>query len=152
MVDIALAWSNDLWRGDWLLDARGSLADGADLETAVLLSLFTDRTALPGDDIPDKGTIRGWWADTFRTYPLGSRLWLLWREKQTETTRRRAEEYAREALQWLVQAGVARSATTAAAWIARGLLELTIEITTPAGERRVWRYPLAWAQLGAGGT
>lgn len=151
MTDIALVWSNELWRGDWSLGLDGTLTADRDLETSVLLSLFTDRTALPGDEIPDKGTIRGWWADTFRRFPLGSRLWLLWREKQTETTRRRAEEYSRESLQWMVEAGVARSATTKATWIRRGWLELEITITAPGGERSVWRYPLVWAQLGAGG-
>jgi phage gp46-like protein len=118
----------------------------------VLLSLFTDRTALPDDVIPDDGTIRGYWADTYRQYPLGSRLWLLWREKQTETTRRRAEEYARESLQWLVQCGAATAATASAAWIERGWLELTTEITAPSGLRRVWKYPIPWAQMGAGGA
>ena len=140
-----------MWQGEWSLNDRGTLTDDNDLETSVLLSLFTNRTALPGDVIPDNGTIRGWWADTYRTYPLGSRLWLLWREKQTETTRRRAEEYSRESLQWMVASGVARAAETSAAWIRRGWLELEIIITAPAGGRSVWRYPLVWAELGAGG-
>lgn len=146
-MDIALGWNNDLWRGDWRLDDAGSLADDRDLETAVLLSLFSDRTAMPDDVIPDAGTIRGYWADPYRRYPLGSRLWLLKREKQTETTRRRAEEYSRESLQWMIDCQAARSITTKAAWIARGLLELIIEIFPPLGERRLWRFVMTWSQL-----
>jgi phage gp46-like protein len=147
MTDIALSWSNEIWRGDWSLAADGTLVSDNDLETAVLLSIFTDRTALPDDDIPDKGTIRGWWADTYRRYPLGSRLWLLWREKQTETTRRRAEEYTRESLQWMIDAGVARTVGVRCTWIAMGFLEMLIDITPPGGDRRTWRYPLPWAQM-----
>ena len=151
MADIALTWSNALWRGDWRLNADGVLADDADLGTAVMLSLFTDRTANPDDVTPDGGPPRGWWADTYRTYPLGSRLWLLYREKKTETTRRRAEEYAREAMQWFLDAGIARRVYVAADWRphpdATGFLELEIALYPPSGDRRIWRFPLAWAQL-----
>jgi len=148
MVDIALTWSNDIWRGDWSLTPDGTLADDRDLETSVLLSIFTDRTAEPGDEIPDDGTIRGWWADAYRRYPLGSRLWLLARSKQTETVRKKAEEYSRESLQWMIDSQAARTVTTKAAWIARGMLELIIEVTPPAGERRLWRFVMPWSQLG----
>ena len=147
-VDIAITWSNELWRGDWQLADDGTLATGTDLETAVLLSLFTDRTALPDDEPPNGGPIRGWWADTYRDYPLGSRLWLLWREKHTEVTRRRAEEYAREAVQWMVTAGIARTATASAAWVRRGVMDMQITITPPIGVRQVWHYALAWAEMG----
>jgi phage gp46-like protein len=156
MTDIALYWSNELWRGDWRLNERGVLADDADLGTAVMLSLFSDRTAHPDDDIPDKGPPRGWWADTFRPYPLGSRFWLLYREKKTETTRRRAEEYAREALEWFVTSGTARRVDVSARWLphpdATGFLELEVALWPPAGERRIWRFPMAWAQLAGAGA
>ena len=152
MVDIALSWSNELWRGDWRLNDEGTLADDDDLATAVMLSLFSDRTALPDDVIPDSGPIRGWWADTFRDYPLGSRLWLLWREKETEITRRRAEEYGREAMQWFVDAGIAKSVEVSAAWVRRGLLELLVTMTPPIGERRIFRFPIAWAAIAGVGA
>ena len=151
MTDIALYWSNEIWRGDWRLDERGVLADDQDLGTAVMLSLFSDRTALADDEIPDGGPIRGWWADTFRQYPLGSRLWLLHREKKTERTRRRAEEYAREAMQWFLDAGVASRVDVSAIWVpypdATGFLELTITVYPPRSARQTWRFPLQWAQL-----
>lgn len=154
MVDIALTWSNELWRGDWRLAADGTLADDNDLGTAVMLSLFSDRTALPDDPIPDQGPIRGWWADTFRTYPLGSRLWLLWREKQTETTRRRAEEYTREAMQWFIAARIAKTIEVSATWVRqpRGFLEIVVVMTPPVGERRIFRYAFPWAEIAGVGT
>lgn len=151
MTDIAIHWSNQLLRGDWQLAPDGSLATGNDMETAVLLSLFSDRTALPGDSPPDGGAVRGWWSDAYFRFPLGSRLWLLWREKQLESVRRRVEEYARESLQWLVTCGAAKSAICNARWLQRGWIELDIVIVAPGGERRVWRYPLSWSGIvGAG--
>src|SRR5215469_271639 len=147
MVDIALEWSNALWRGDWRLGPDGTLADDNDLGTAVMLSLFSDRTALPDDVIPDRGPIRGWWADTYRDYPIGSRLWLLWREKQTETVRRRAEEYAREAMQWFIAENIAKTVEVTATWVRRGLLELQVTMTPPVGERRIFRFPIMWAEM-----
>jgi phage gp46-like protein len=147
-VDIAISWNNEIWRGDWSLAPDGTLATGNDMETAITLSLMTDRTALPDDVIPDGGSIRGYWADTYFRYPLGSRLWLLWREKQTLTTARRAAMYAHEALTWLVDCGAARKVETDAEWVATGVLEVRIWVTAPTGERRFWRYPLAWAGIG----
>ncbi len=152
MVDFALAWSNELWRGDWWLNAEGTLADDDDMATAVMLSLFSDRTANPDDVIPDNGPIRGWWADTFRPYPMGSRLWLLWREKETETTRRRAVEYGREALQWFVDAGIAKEIDVTATWVRRGWLELVATMTPPIGERRIFRFSIAWAAIAGAGA
>jgi phage gp46-like protein len=150
LTDIALSWSNALWRGDWRLNEEGLLADDADLGTAVMLSLYSD-SRLPGDTIPDQGPVRGWWADTYRTFPLGSRLWLLHCEKKTEIVRRRAEEYAREAMQWFITAGVARRVDCKASWLphpdATGFLEIEITIYPPEGPRRVWRYPYAWGQI-----
>jgi phage gp46-like protein len=155
MTDIALYWSNEFWRADWQLNDEGVPADDQDLGTAVMLSLFSDRTALPGDVIPDGGPIRGWWADTYRPYPIGSRFWLLWREKKTEITRRRFEEYGREALQWMIIARVARRVDVSAQWLphpdATGFIELEITIYPPQGPRRIWRYQVAWAQIAGAG-
>lgn len=66
---------------------------------------------------------------------IGSRLWLLKREKQLPETLRRAEDYAREALAWLVTDGLAASVTVAAEWAAMGLLAMRINIDTVTGPR-----------------
>ncbi|TJZ78796.1 phage GP46 family protein [Chitiniphilus eburneus] len=115
---------------DWQPAAVG-LVEGDELDTAVLLSLFTDRRAEPGDDV--EGDPRGWWGDAIpigdeRAVPLGSRLWLLAREKQTASTLRRAEAYGREALQWLIDDGHARALDIAASAPRTGLLRLDVAI------------------------
>lgn len=78
------------------------------LVRAVIISLFTWRRAAP-DDVTDGGRM-GWWGDTTSEVTgdrIGSRLWLLAREKVLPATLNRAREYAREALAWLIEDGLA---------------------------------------------
>lgn len=80
------------------------------LVRAVMISLFTWRRANPDDDLPDGGSRMGWWGDGFPVVAndrIGSRLWLLSRAKIVPETLTRAKAYAEEALQWLVDDGVA---------------------------------------------
>ncbi|MEF2145116.1 MAG: phage GP46 family protein [Desulfovibrionaceae bacterium] len=116
MRDLLLSWS-DL-SGDVALSASGTdLATDDSLATAVLVSLFTDRRADDADELPAGETSRrGWWAD--ETLPrlingtpdrIGSKLWLLRREKALPEVVARARDYAEEALQWLVDEEHCRS-------------------------------------------
>jgi len=161
MADVRTAWSPATapLYGDWLIEPPGLAADH-DLESAVLLSLFTDDSAHPDDVIPD-GTDdrRGWWGNWERpeAIALGSRLWLLSREKSTDETRRRAEEYAAEALQWLLDDGVAAAVDVAAAYLELGpvppqTLAMQIAITRADGTVFEKRYAWAWEQLAAAGV
>jgi phage gp46-like protein len=88
---------------DWVFEAP-DLVNDEGLETAVVLSLFTDALAAEDDVLPSltEDDRRGWWAA-----PWGSKLWLLTREKWTDDVRLRAEFYTREALNWMMQDGVA---------------------------------------------
>lgn len=147
MPDIATVWNPEVSRGDYRVVAPGVLESGSDLATAVMISLFTDRTAEPDDVPPDGDGRRGWWGDAFRTYPLGSRLWLLAREKETEQTRLRAEAYGREALRWMIREEIASATEVSAAWTVPGRLELTAVIVSPPGTRIGWRFAIAWGQL-----
>ena len=125
--------------------ATGALQLEATLETAVIISLFTDRRAATDDVLPDAGQTlspvpadrRGWAGDAFGGERIGSRLWLLDREKQTEEVRRRAEEYGYEALQWLIDDGHVLSVEISAEWApeyqGRGRLNYHVRITQPGG-------------------
>lgn len=156
MADVRTTWSPDTapMHGDWLMAPPG-LATDADLETAVVLSLFTDALAEPDDVIPDRSDDRrGWWAnqDAPEDLELGSRLWLLSREKSTEDTRRRAEEYAAEALAWLLTDGVAARVDVEAEYREVGpvpptTLTLLVRIVRDDGSVYDHRYAWAWAQL-----
>src|SRR5262249_44209057 len=162
MPDFRTAWNPETapWAADGLMDPPGLETD-RDLETAVILSLFTDATAKPDDVIPDgSDDRRGWWGDTGAVGdqdtppegPLGSRLWLLGREKATEATRQRADQYAAEALRWLTADGVAARVDVRAEWLdpvgfPPGTLGLRVRILRQDGTVYDARYAWAWSQL-----
>jgi len=131
MGDLALTYSNgsiDLDLGD------GGTAIDNTLRTAAIISLFSDRRAEPDDPLPDSGDDRrGWWGDIYPEAEgdrIGSRLWLLAREKQMPQVLRRAETYARQALQWLIEDNVASAVTVTASFVQSGALSLHIRIAT----------------------
>jgi phage gp46-like protein len=130
---IALSWNPTAAGADIALTPAGAIAGDDGLTSCVILSLFLDARARPDDELPDSagGDRRGWLGDAFAaTDRIGSRLWLLTRAKQTEETRRRAEDYAAEALAWLVEDGLATSVSVTAEWVAMGLLGLRCTIAT----------------------
>lgn len=147
-TDITTVWSIPDGRGDWAQQGA-SLQSGSDLANAIYISLFTDRQANPDDKIPDGTTdARGWWGDLGRQFKIGSRLWLLEREKQTQDVLNRARDYTNEALQWLIDEGVVAA------------FELTVEFTRPKmlgirviakkrdGTREAMNFTWAWQGVG----
>ncbi|WP_233869713.1 phage GP46 family protein [Paraburkholderia adhaesiva] len=143
MPDITTVWNIADMRGDWQMDGP-SLRSGDDLQTAVLISLFTDRLALPTDPVPD-GDRRGWWGDDPR-YPIGSRLWLLNRVKGPLDLPQRAQDYAAEALQWLMDDGVVATFDISAVWINPDRLDLTIIANRVDGSRVAMAFPQVWTR------
>lgn len=144
-MDIATVWVPAASRGDWAV-LGPDLRSGADLETAVLISLFTDRRADPDDVIPDgSGDPRGWWGDLGEDRPIGSKLWLLERAKQTEPVRLRAKDYVDQALAWLVQDGIAAAVETQVTWNRPGGLAVVARILEPDGSLKAeFAYQWAW--------
>jgi phage gp46-like protein len=148
-MDLRTRFDPELLQSDIELDGSRIAGDGG-LATAVIVSLFTDARARPDDALPD-ATVerRGWWGDLAppvqtegNPHTTGSRLWLLSREKQTTEVLRRAEEYAREALQWLIDDGVATSIEVEAFVPRNSWLGLIITINRPQGSERfqhLWR-------------
>lgn len=118
------------------------------LQTAVVLSLFVDRRAEDDDELPDNtGNRRGWWADTYADVPddrIGSRLWLLSREKQLSSVLARAKEYAEEALAWLVEDGVAESVTVETWWVRMGVMGLLVKIYRPNAPAIDYKFDYLW--------
>lgn len=126
--------------------AKGDLMADNSLETAVLISLFTDKRADEEELPTGERSKRGWWGDMFPEVDqdqVGSKLWLLEREKTTEKTRVRAVQYAREALEWLIEDGVAEAVDVSAAYNQYRHLIIDVVITRPAGESR---YSVLWDQ------
>lgn len=121
-MDITLQWDTANNHADWV--QNGAVLDmGNDLPSAIIISLFSDRLAEPGDVIPD-GTNdpRGWWGDEGQTVPIGSRMWLLSRAKQIPQTLNDAFAYISEALQWLIDDQVVGSFSINVQWVRTGTL------------------------------
>lgn len=145
-MDIALRFDSGSQTIDAALES-GMLATDDSLQTAVLVSLFTDKLAGPSDELPaTEDWRRGWWGDSLSPVPgdqIGSHLWLLFRCKQTEETRRRAEEYAIAALAWMLADKIAKAVDVQAAWQAQGVLGLALVITKPDGGTERYHYGLS---------
>lgn len=123
---------------------KGSVTDDS-LTTDVTISLFTDRRALDSDTLPDgSDDRRGWWGDSYRDRPIGSRLWLLSREKATPDTLERARGYAEEALEWLKTAGRVSAINVRAEQLHQGWLYLYIALTLPDGSVIPYEFKAAF--------
>lgn len=141
-TDIKTVWEPDKLLGDWQTGG-GGLLDGNDLETAILISLFTDRLARTDDGI-DSDDRRGWWGDTGSEYPIGSRLWLLRREKLTTKVALKAEDYANEAVAWLLDDGVVTAISTNAQIVYPNRLNLIISYQQPAQTQASVKFSWVW--------
>lgn len=140
MTDLALILSADGIRAD--LAFKGDLVTDDGLRTAIITSVWTDARATD-DDLARFGREgedpRGWWADS--VVPVvagdntGSLLWLLERAKQTEETRRIAQDMVSRALGWLVEDKIAKSVDVTAKWIGAGVLAWRASLVKVDGSR-----------------
>ncbi len=129
-----------------------ALAGDGGIDTAVILSLFTDARANDSDVLPLGQTDRrGWWGDAFPVSAgdrIGSRLWLLHASKQLQQSLNEAKQYAEEALAWLVSDGVAKDVSVAT-FIARDeVMGMNVRITRPDGRAIPLRFELSWSSYG----
>lgn len=84
--------------GDFLL------TDGFD--TALAMSLFCERRA-DTSEVPTAELRRGWWGNEVgpEGFEIGSKLWLTYQSRKTQATLNLVIDYARSALQWLIDDG-----------------------------------------------
>jgi phage gp46-like protein len=149
MLDVALVWNSETGTADLAMNGPDLQMD-AGLQTPVILSLFTDQLADAADWIPDGTTNRrGYWGDAplpnvpeqGKSYLIGSKLWLLDRALQTQDTLNRAESYARQALQWMIDDGVVGSLTATASFPQLAWIDLQIDLFQ-AGSQQTFSF--AW--------
>ncbi|HEY0251715.1 MAG TPA: phage GP46 family protein [Kofleriaceae bacterium] len=150
VADLALTWSNKSGDADLsLIDS--DIASDRGIETAILLSLFTDRRA-EDDDVPPSGDARdrrGWWADQFAAIKndrFGSRLWLLDRSKNANETLLSAKEYANEALSWLIEDKVAATVDVTVESTKTALL-IGVAVQRPGRDAVSFRFSHTWDHL-----
>lgn len=119
-----------------------------ELVQATLISLFSWRKSNDDDgvNIPNR---QGWWGDTFASETndrIGSRLWLLRREKLTDDVVARAREYAEESLQWMIDDALA-SVINVSTDRENNRLNMSVEIVRPGDAQSIQaRFQNLWEQ------
>lgn len=149
MTDLRLRWDNTKGRADLVLLANGTVDTSGELETMVIVALFTDRRAEPNDRLPvGQDDPRGWWGDLFGVPAdrIGSRLWLLENGRATDQTPLIARGYCLEALQWMIEDGIA-SAVEAQCWfdlVNPRQLNIAVTISRGDGSKLNLHYDNIW--------
>lgn len=131
MSDIALTWIDG--NGDIAIDVNQLMLDDS-LTNAVIISLFTD-LRVDGQ--------RGWWGDSYGR-PMGSKLWLLDREKQLSSVLADAKRYAEEALQWLLDEQLVQSIEVNATNPNPSVLLLSVAIKLLDGSSEQREFKAIW--------
>ena len=126
-LDIAIA-SNDIVMGD-------------DIQTSVLMSLFSDQRATTQDD---QDNPRGWWGDSLTGTKSGSRLWILRGTKITNLSLAKAGSYAKASLAWMITDGLAKEITAECTRKSLDIVELMVNITRPDNTTINQKYDLTW--------
>jgi len=119
------------------------------LESAVIVSLFTDARCLPEQLTDETENPRGFWGDTFSTDDgdqTGSLLWLLRREKRVNRVLNQARDYCEQSLAWMVRDKIARKVTVTTEYLSSGVMLIRIEIYRPTGDSVDFRFDYAWEQ------
>ena len=153
MADIRTVFIDMEHGADYAMDAL-LLEQDDGLDTAVIISLFTDRRATRDDVLPDAGSDRrGTWMDAYADVTgdkMGSRLWLLERAKLTQETVVRVREYIQEALDWMVRDGVAKRVDVDT-FITRhhplGIIGAAIDIVKPDGQTTRFKFETLWSAV-----
>lgn len=151
-MDLSVAFIPGTIYGDWTV-VGGDLAVCGGIESAVAVSLFTDRLASADFIDPDPNAIadrRGHWSDTYEGALIGSRLWQLNRAKIGDAglVLKQARDYCLEALQWLVDDGVAGGVSVQTFWQAPGAMGIIVQVAIPTGQAALeFRFQWAWAGI-----
>jgi phage gp46-like protein len=137
--DLALKFDSDARRCDLVLGDDFDLVIDETPIPAILLSVGLDRRAALDDPLPEGRSQflapvsfserRGCAGDALDPYGdlTGSRLWLLDRAKQTETTRQLCEFWLQECLAW-VKAETGEPAQIEVVWIRHGVLGYRVQV------------------------
>ncbi|MHC4712002.1 MAG: phage GP46 family protein [Planctomycetota bacterium] len=150
-MDARLFFDLEQLAGDIAIESA-DVARETTLDTAVLLSVYSDRRAEHDDALPSgEDDRRGWWGDSFLPVDgdrFGSRLWLLERQKTTDETLARALEYIRESLDWLVDDGIAAAVYVSGEWRSHATAvkvgRFRVVVERPPAPQITYRFQYVW--------
>ena len=115
------------------------------LETAILISLFSDQRVTESELPAGHTDKRGYWGDLYPPIQgdkIGSKIWTHERGKASTETLAAIESRIPEALDWLIDDGAAASVSVEGSLDVYKQMFFTIEISRPSGESD--RYSLIW--------
>lgn len=137
MSDIKIVWDASSSTAT-LPRSKGDFTEDDGLSTAIILSLLTWGRA--GDeDLPSSEDKKGWWGDSYADVDsdqIGSKIWLLFREKVTDETILRLKEYATQSLNWLIEDKVASRVDVAAERNAADHERIDLGVTVYRGDEK----------------
>lgn len=123
---------------------NGDFTNEPGLDTALWISLFTDaRASATQVTVPQHR--RGWLgniASSVENRELGGLLWLVNQRRLNQDTLNEVVDFARKALQWLTDDGIAINVEVSGAIIPRSGIQLTIVVTSPDGSTETHYVPL----------
>lgn len=73
------------------------------IKEAIAISLFSDARATPEELPAHEEDPRGWWANSYNEFEVGSKLWILSRDKIDEKSANRFRSYIADSLNWMVE-------------------------------------------------
>jgi phage gp46-like protein len=165
MPDIRLV-QNTLFPGegvvqiDWNLLSDGTLDSTQALATAIIVALGTDGLADVSDLLPDPDDTdrRGWWGDyqsqeIWDGWPIGSRLWLLQRDKidgpgsRRGATTTRVEQYISEAIQPFIDRRIGSSFAVEATRVGKEQIDAVVRIYRGPVIEIELRYAILWGDM-----
>lgn len=146
-TDLALIYSKDGGFFDLSIE-NGDFVQDRDLQTAVTISVLSDRRSREDDKIPNQ---EGWSADFIKKVGetiTGSRLWLIRNEKTLDSLLPFAEEAARESLEWVIDNEIAENITVTATYKDKiaGIMVLNIDLYRPQGNIPT-QFNFVWNQF-----
>ncbi len=116
------------------------------LQTSIIISLFTDRRLPVGVDHPEGlNDPRGYWGDVAEAdgFQWGSLLWTLYRQVITNAVVTSCREFCEQALQWMIDDGIAESITVTSERAGTYQISISIEIVKK-DTRETLRYSYLW--------
>ncbi len=132
-----------LLAGARAFDGGTGLVTDHDLQTAALISLFTDAEASPDDVIPDgSGDPRGWWAG-----PIGSKLWLRARSKATPGLPALIKDDIEQALAWMIEDDVVATIAVTVEYLDASSIGAQIAFHRADGTQFAVKFARIWENI-----
>lgn len=144
-TDVVL--NNDAGYMDISFTETGDISTDQTLDTAILMSIYEEMRASEGE-MPMAKLRRGWIGnESTPDFEQGSKLWLFSQERLTGSVLAEIAPVVRNALQWLIDDGIAENVEVEAAAYQNGRVTVPVTLYRP-GSPAETRYYELWDRTG----